>query len=210
MKLPLALAGLGATALGLALVIALEMLPSAPIVPVGPTASTADGKPAASPHRAEIDRDDLVEALLARPPFSPLRRPEKVARPADEAHGPANELPRLAGIMISGGQRRAIFQAVGDDKPIVVEEGGELTGWHIDKIVAAAVTLNGPEGSRTIEPVFDPNAKPAEPAMPARVGQPNPPGVPANGRLRPACRSPAWRSRSSRSARPAPSRPDRP
>ncbi|HLY56040.1 MAG TPA: hypothetical protein VKS60_10815 [Stellaceae bacterium] len=180
MKERILLAGLGTVSLVLAVIIGLELLPGGGPMAAKPAAGPAADKdpPPSALHPAEVDRDDMVDTLLARPLFSPTRRPDRTALAVEEGVRPTVDLPRLSGILISGDSRQAIFQAEGDDKPTVLEEGGEVAGWQIEKISDRAVVISGPGGARTVKPEFDPNAKPGEPAMPPRLvtpGQPNPP-----------------------------------
>jgi hypothetical protein len=172
----------GSIAALLGAVIVAELLPSHP----GEAPPAADSRPAqpvvAARARPEVDRDDMVEVLLARPPFSPTRRPEAKPTVASDDAPHAVELPRLSGILVSGGQKLAIFQTAADDKPTVVAEGGNVSGWTVQTISEASVTVSGPPGTRTVQTAFDPNVKVAQPAMPPRgiqpAGQPSPAGLP--------------------------------
>ena len=179
MKERILLTGLGAASLVLSVVIGLELVPGTSRMVPKPAASPAAAKdpPPNALRQADVDRDDLVDTLLARPLFSPTRRPDRAAVAAEDGVRPTVDLPRLSGILISGDRRQAMFQAEGDDKPTVLEEGGEVAGWQVQKISDFTVVMSGPGGPRTVKPEFDPNAKPGEPAMPPRVvtpAQPNP------------------------------------
>jgi hypothetical protein len=122
----------------------------------------------------------LVPVILARPLFSPDRRPK--AGPA--ASGAAtDDMPRLAGILIDRAERHAIFQPSGDGKPVTVAEGDQVGGWQVQQITADAVTLTGPKGTQVLQPKADPNlaatATPGtDPMVPGGVipkpGQANP------------------------------------
>jgi hypothetical protein len=166
---------LGAAAAVLAGIVGFELVPDQAAAPVVADARPAKpAAPAAAAKAAAPDHDDMVETLLARPLFSPSRRPDRAAAPAEAGKHDA-DAPRLAGILIDGPGKRAIFALPSGDSQVFVEEGGEVEGWSVDEITPASVTLTGPEGSRKLEPSFDPNAKPAEPAMPPKVN-----AVPAN------------------------------
>jgi hypothetical protein len=114
-----------------------------------------------------------VAAILARPLFSPTRRPAppSVGSATDDG-GLAQS--RLAGIVIERGHRFAIFAPQGA-KLLTVAEGETVSGWRVESISSREVSLSGPDGTKTLQPKFDPNlAPPAEPAAPAP-----PPPVPA-------------------------------
>jgi hypothetical protein len=106
-----------------------------------------------------------VATILARPLFSPTRRP-----PAESA-GPANavaEVPRLAGVLVSDTGGEAIFAQPGQ-KPSVVRTGDRIGPYQVKSISAGEVTLAGPAGSVTMHPVF---ASAAEQPAPEPVKTP--------------------------------------
>ena len=119
-----------------------------------------------------------VAAILARPLFSPGRRP-----PSQAAAGPAGAavaLPRMTGVIVTPGGRRAIF--AGDNgKSVVVTEGGRIGAYDVRSIEAGRVTLDGPDGQRVVTPGFDP--KPPARAAAATPGIPGLPGLPGLQRL---------------------------
>jgi hypothetical protein len=122
-----------------------------------------------------------IAAILARPLFSPSRRPPQnsTGNAADDA-GLADS--RLAGIVIEPGRRFAIFAPQGA-KPLMVTEGETVSGWRVDSISPQEVSLSGPEGTKTLQPKFDPNLAP-----PAEEQTPPPApvfGVPPNIRAAP-------------------------
>ncbi|MGH7080673.1 MAG: hypothetical protein ACREFU_21545 [Acetobacteraceae bacterium] len=92
---------------------------------------------------------ELVSAILARPLFSPNRRP------APSSAG-ARELlpPRLSGIIIDGADRLAIFAATGNGRPIVVRRGQTVGKWSVSAVEADGVLLTGPGGARRLRPSF--------------------------------------------------------
>ena len=110
--------------------------------------------------------------LLERPVFSPGRRPDSApAVPGTPAPG-RPEPPRLAGILMTPGGRRAIFAAgTTEGRGTVVSEGGTVGSWRVDAIRAGDVQLSGPDGRRTIRPSFS-NLPPA-PALAAAPQEPS-------------------------------------
>lgn len=133
-----------------------------------PAMPTAD-RPAV-PDAGQIAR--WAATSLARPLFSPGRRPPAAATPA--AAGAAPSLPRIAGVVVTPAGRRAIFAMKGA-KPLVVGEGGQVAGFTVESIRAGEVVLRGPEGERVLTPTFDLEA-PAPTALPDA-----PPPAPGGG-----------------------------
>jgi len=134
----------------------------------------------------------LVATALARPLFSPTRRP-----PESEQDGHSdtslNDL-RLTGILTMPDQRFAIF--VGSDGKPLVRSKGEMIGvWRIENVAAQSLLLSGPSGTTTLEPKADPNlvrlqsiAQPAASASPRAASPPPPPAPRAPARPAPALR----------------------
>jgi hypothetical protein len=103
--------------------------------------------------------NDWVATVLARPLFSPDRRP--AADAVTVASGrTVPGLPRLAGILVGPFGRSAIFASNGA-KPIVVQEGGRVAAYTIKSIEATQVRLLGPDGAQVLYPSFEPAATPA-------------------------------------------------
>jgi hypothetical protein len=92
--------------------------------------------------------DPLVATILARPLFSPDRRPFA----APQSAGVDFKDKRFAGIVIAPDRRLAIF-AVAGAKPVVASEGEIVDGWRIESITADEVALVSAQGSRTLRPV---------------------------------------------------------
>lgn len=154
-----ALWGLGAVGLVLAGTIALELtgivaddggmnpspLRAAPArpaaVPAALAAPSADGRQA------------WVATMLARPLFAVGRRP--TPGPAGIAAAPA-ALPRLAGVLVNGVDRNAIFAATDGRRPVVAAIGAQVGDWTVQSIEAGQVTLSGPGGTQVLRPSFDP------------------------------------------------------
>lgn len=130
------------------------------------------GKPATlAPAQPRPIRENHVEqsvsTLLARPLFSPTRRPDPVAETAGGAlTAGGDELPRLAGIILSSGMKLAIFQRGDNSKPIVGSEGKVISGWTVKSISGDKVTMSGPHGTRTLEPQLDRSAAAPAPGLP--------------------------------------------
>ena len=130
----------------------------------------------------------LMASTLARPLFSPTRRPS--GRSDDTGTGAGLGDSRLTGIVTLPQHHIAIF-AVPGAKPLVVSEGDTISGWRVDTISPEEVSLTGPEGSKTLKPKSDPAmavaAAPARPVgavpvpprpMGVQMPQPPRPGLP--------------------------------
>lgn len=114
------------------------------VQPAGPTRQPVGGAP-----DGQINRQ--VATILSRPLFNADRRP-----PASSASSLAG-LPRLTGIVISDAEKVAIFSAPAGGRTTVASEGGRVGQYDIRAIDAAGVIVDGPEGVRTVRPLFDPN-----------------------------------------------------
>lgn len=135
---------------------------ASPVVTSSPTVNVP-----ASPVPPERDQTrEWIATVLARPLFSPTRRPPAESR---EASSTVSGLPRLAGIIVGPSGRSAIF--AGEPRPVVVPEGGRINGYIVSSIDAAEVKVAGPEGLLTIHPSFQP-APPRGPSQAPRPGQP--------------------------------------
>jgi hypothetical protein len=108
-----------------------------------------------------------IAAILARPLFSPSRRPSHGNLGGDaDASGLADA--RLAGIVVEPGRRFAIFAPTGA-KPLTVTEGEIVSGWRVESISPSEVSVTGPDGTKTLQPKFDPNLVPPSGPAPAPV-----------------------------------------
>ncbi|GBQ29564.1 hypothetical protein AA13594_1403 [Gluconacetobacter azotocaptans DSM 13594] len=94
---------------------------------------------------------DWQTAILARPLFSRTRRPE--ATPDTSA-----SVPRLAGIVVSLGRRRAIFMTQGTGRGQVVDVGATVGPWQIVAIGIDSVRVTGAGGAQTLRPDRDRSA----------------------------------------------------
>ena len=93
-----------------------------------------------------------LDAMLSRPLFTPGRAPRRPEQPS--LAEPATP-PRLAGLVIDGGERRAIFVASIGERPIVVREGTQIGPFTVTAIHSAEVELTGPFGMRRLRPSSD-------------------------------------------------------
>jgi hypothetical protein len=160
------------------------------------SATAEPGKPSPKPDEAPAVQNDrpalgqLTATILARPLFSPTRRPAEAAA-TDHSETPLSDM-RLTGILITPDQHLAIFAPAGG-KPLVRAEGDMISDWRIESIASESVSLTGPTGATTLEPKADPNlvrvpaaqqaaAPPPQPAAPAANSQPAPT---ANAPVRP-------------------------
>ncbi len=167
MLLVLAAAALGGT-------IALEFgrrLPDSDLMVPATAPLPAPAAPTSAPVAEADDAGRRVAEVLARPLFSPGRRP------AAQAAGPAAAtavLPRMTGVIVTPAGRRAIF-VNGAGKPTVVTEGGRIGAYAVQSIEAGRVTLAGPDGQRVVATTFDP--KPAPRTASPAPGLPGLPGL---------------------------------
>jgi general secretion pathway protein N len=167
--------------------------PLAPITAAGAGRST----PAAAPAGVSVtDVDNLhVATILARPLFSPDRRPLETGGEAEAGPG------RLTGVMVTSTGKTAIFAGPANGRPLAVREGEHVGRDIIASISADAVTIVGSGGQRILHPSFDPNPPP----RPAAAAQTAPGGPP---RFQPAAeRLPVANGGSAPTPRPGLSRP---
>jgi hypothetical protein len=94
---------------------------------------------------------DWAATVLARPLFSPNRRPAADATTI-AGTGPSKP-PRLTGIVVGPFGRSAIFAGDGG-KSIVVNEGGRINAFTVKSIETAQVYLLRPEGTDVLQPTF--------------------------------------------------------
>jgi hypothetical protein len=175
---PLALyAAVGAVLL---CIIVVELLPDSAPPPEPVPVAAATPKPTEEPVDTPDDTEDDTPALLDRPLFDPSRKPLNSPKPVvDDTNPGPSDLPRLAGILIAPGTKRATFQNGQEDKPVTLSEGDDIAGWTVDQIALTGVTLTGPRGRQVLRPKYDPNVVPTEPVVPAKQAPPGQP-VPRN------------------------------
>ena len=188
--LPPGLLILGAMAAGLAGIIGLELYEAAldevptPIAPIGQQPE----QPLVFAPMSSDQAARYVTAILARPLFSPTRRPDETA--ANEA-AKATDLGRLTGVLVSPAGKSAIFVGPTGGKPIVVGEGGRIGEYVVRSIEAGAVTITGSEGQRVLHPAFDPNPPSPKPPTPMPIVAPIVapfPALPSSGAVTPGAR----------------------
>jgi hypothetical protein len=141
-----------AAAAVLVILLAVEWLPSSdPVVPV-PTAPVHVHGATTDAESVARDTADWANAIVSRPLFSIGRRPPKVT---EHNHTVTSTgLPRLSGIMIMPGIRRAIFMPE-TGKPMTLGEGGSVDDYTIRRITADQVYLSGPKGDMVLHPAYD-------------------------------------------------------
>lgn len=141
--------------------------PTDPVTSPNPPANTrVNAAPVRTPGlEQDVDRDRAwVTAILARPLFSPDRRPARVG-PARATAGAV--VPRVAGIVIDGPRRSVIFAAPTEGAhPITLLEGNEVNGFRIRSIEDNQVTILGADGLHILRPTFDPRPLPPRSAVP--------------------------------------------
>ncbi len=121
----------------------------------------------------QADPGVAIAVILARPLFSPLRRP-----PAPPVADIA-KLPRLSGIMVTGSSRYAIFAPQGG-KPVVAAEGQSIGPYEIRRITTALVTIDGPLGTMNLHTSYPDAGSNIATAQRAMVA-PRPPVILAGG-----------------------------
>lgn len=145
------LAGLSLVVLGLTGSIAFEIA-AWQAQPVGPSAGPVRPLNAESDSRPKPPRNDVagrVKEVLARPLFSPDRRPKGLGTKSVAG------LSRLTGVVVTGSRKIAIFAAAPGEHPVVVEEGSRINAFEVKGISDAGVTVVGPAGTMLITPSFD-------------------------------------------------------
>ncbi len=131
--------------------------PPPPPPPVGAAAPAASAEPVAA----------WARLILDRPVFNPERKPDAPDATPTPAQAGRSEPPRLAGIMVTPGGRRAIFAAAGESGPATVAaEGAKIGVWKVQAIGAGEVQLTSADGARTVRPHFS-DLPPAAPPLPS-------------------------------------------
>jgi hypothetical protein len=95
---------------------------------------------------------DWTRTALARPLFSPSRRPATVA-----VSGPQE--PRLAGIVLGPSGALAIFAGENEARGTVAAVGQQAGSWKVLSISADSVQVIGPSGLRLLHPSRDPSGR---------------------------------------------------
>ena len=145
---------LGLLAAGLSVVIAWELRAGAEGPPAVAVSLPQDAKAEETP-RSPVDLQQLSAALLGRPLFSPSRRPPVAGTAARAETPPDVPLPRLSGILVASDGRIAIF--AGENRAVIVQEGGRIGRFTVRSIGPGEIVLQGPDGFRSLRPSFGPN-----------------------------------------------------
>ena len=160
-------AALLAVALGLAGVSAWQLTSVTPEAGPLPSVDAPAGRPpmvtTAAPRAA------WVATALARPLFAPGRRPASEAVAASD--GPPT-LPRLAGVLVDGSDRRVLLVPAGGSAPVVARVGAQVGGVTIKAIEAGQATVATPDGLRVLRVSFAPRS--------ATIAAAVPPSLPLN------------------------------
>jgi hypothetical protein len=138
-------------ALGAAVVFELTGgLPLAPEVTAAAPGAQLDWS--RKPVEFEPPRRDEIDAIAARPLFSPSRQPFVAAEEEAEA-APIQTLPQvtLIGVLLTDKQRAALLQAVGQGDPSWVREGHEIQGWQVERIEQSRVHLRAGDQVERVE-----------------------------------------------------------
>jgi hypothetical protein len=143
------LAGVVLAASALVCVIAWELRGWEAAGPVRTMAPARMAVPTASD--PEEAAPEWLAVVLARPLFSPTRRPDTVA---EAVAAPDSEAPRLSGIVIDPSGKRAIFAAGPEGKSLVAREGSQVGGFVVRAIEPGRVVIEGEEGARSLKPSF--------------------------------------------------------
>jgi hypothetical protein len=120
------------------------------------------------PMPSQTDVDARMNEILARPMFSPERKP--IGSAAKNVAG----LTRLTGTVVTNSAKIAIFAASSDRHPFIAKEGTHINAYEVKNISGSGVTVVGPAGVLVITPHFDvaqlriPKQSPPRPPRPAR------------------------------------------
>jgi hypothetical protein len=150
---PWTTAGLAIVCAGLGVIVAFELtggLSLAPEVTAAPP-GTPEVAWSHQPIAFAPPSRDQIEETVARPLFSPSRRPF-VADEVEEAPEPVQALPslQLIGVLVTEQQRAALMQHDGGD-PSWVREGSDLGGWEIEKIEHSRVKVRAGDRLDTVD-----------------------------------------------------------
>jgi hypothetical protein len=123
----------------------------APEVTAAPPAEPSLDR-AQEPLEFEPPSRDGLEEIVARPLFSPSRRPV-VAVEQEAAPAPVEALPALVliGVLLTDQQRAALMQPADGGEPSWVREGSDVQGWRIEKIERNRVHLRANDRLDTVE-----------------------------------------------------------
>jgi hypothetical protein len=159
---------LGGIAVVLAAILAWELLSPPNDLPVS-AAARAD--PVQVRQVAEPDLDilsDVAKTLLARPLFSPDRRPAPPIA-AVVAAGAGDDVPRLAAVIVGPAGGRAIFDD-GSGHPRIAAEGDSVGHFKVGAIAPGQVSLTASEGERVLRPRYATSAGASGPPAAGAAG----------------------------------------
>jgi hypothetical protein len=143
-----------ATVLTAAIVLELDDAPA----PAGnetegaPSRQKANVRPRAAAQGPSDRTDNWLTTALARPLFSPDRRPTDADLNSGTGTG---SLPRLTGVVIGPFGQSAIFAATNGGRPTVVAVGKTLGAYTVEKIEPGGVMVSGPDGRRQVSLAAD-------------------------------------------------------
>ncbi|MFW7269014.1 hypothetical protein ACMAUO_13730 [Gluconacetobacter sp. Hr-1-5] len=92
--------------------------------------------------------DSWQQTILARPLFSPTRRPADMP-------GTGDTTPRLTGIVVGSGRRRAIFMIPGQDRGQIADVGDLIGPWRIVAIENGTIRVRDMAGEHVMRPDRD-------------------------------------------------------
>jgi len=107
------------------------------------------GPPATTRESLIIAPLDSYAEMVARPIFSPARRPPSAAMVDAPSVTSVGGLV-LSGIVVSGDERFAIVLSGSPPKPVRIVEGQELQGWTVHAITADRIVLRNGEATREL------------------------------------------------------------
>lgn len=128
----------------------------------------------ASPPQQKERLQKLVSVILARPLFTPTRRPPLRSGKKAEADVALADA-RLTGIVTHKDLRLAIF-AIKGKRPLALGVGDRVSGWQIERITPNSVALRGPAGVRDLAPKPDHGLR--RMPLPAAFSRQSPPNRP--------------------------------
>lgn len=143
----------GALALLLVGIIALEIGLGGAEPPVGDAAELASLPTLPAPVPPQDQSAERASTIIARPLFTPGRRPTPVPTPAAAQVAQVAPPPRLTGTLVGSFGKRAFF--AGDGKSRSAGESDRIGRWTVHTIGVGYVTLMGPEGPRELRVAFD-------------------------------------------------------
>lgn len=168
---------LGLCNLGLALVLAYELLAPSAVSPralPAPNAAAADAEPA--PPSFAMPPIRQYREVLDRPLFNSSRRPSLAA---EDGARPVTSLS-LVGIVIAPGSRLALLEFGSPPKLVRVGIGQAVAGWTVSQIGPEDVLVRQGDTIVRVKPRDVPPGG-AEPAVSAAAASPAPPAGPPSG-----------------------------